>query len=590
MSEPIEWPEDGSGAPRSPRFGDTYFSAEDGLAETRAVFLDGCGLPMAWAGRRRFAVGELGFGTGLNVLALLDLWRRARPSPDARLLVFSIEAYPMSRVDAATALARWPELQALAEPLLAGWPEGRRGLRRIDWPALGATLDLAIDEAVPALRAWTGRADAWFLDGFAPARNPQMWRDEVLELVATRSARGARAASFTVAGAVRRGLEAQGFSVERVPGFGRKKQRLEARRPGAVSDMADPRIAILGAGIGGAALAAAFARLGAEAQMFDAAGPGAGASGNPAALVTPRLDAGFGPAAELHAQAFARAVELYEREAPEAVIARGVLQLETAPRDAGRFDKLAGWGGFDPGALERLDPATTAARLGETTASGAIAYRDALVVEPQALLRAWLPNVRRRAVARLEPDGDGWRLLDADDNLIDTADVVVVALGHASAPFAPVFGLRSVRGQASIAEVAFTGAPAAWGGYAIPTRTGLLFGATHDRGVADASVRAEDHARNLGFLAQGRPALAAGLTGAALDGRAGVRATTPDHLPFAGAVPGLPGLHMLTGLGGRGFMWGPLLAEALAAEILGVGGPIAEGLWRRLDPGRFESA
>src|SRR6201999_4291942 len=136
-------------------------------------------------------------------------------------------------------------------------------------------------------------------------RNPEMWRDEVLALVAARSRPGARAASFTVAGAVRRGLEAQGFHVERAPGFGRKKQRLEAHLPGAtIPDLPSPRVAILGAGIAGAALKRAFGRLGVVARVFDPGGIGAGASGNAAALVTPRLDAGFGRGAWLHAEAF----------------------------------------------------------------------------------------------------------------------------------------------------------------------------------------------------------------------------------------------------------------------------------------------
>jgi tRNA 5-methylaminomethyl-2-thiouridine biosynthesis bifunctional protein len=376
--------------------------------------------------------------------------------------------------------------------------------------------------------------------------------------------------------------------VERLPGFGRKKQRLEARRAGAGRADAHPRIAILGAGIAGASLARAFARLGAKTQVFDAQGPGAGASGNLAALVTPRLDAGFGAPAELHAQAFARAVKLYERETPEAVIARGVLQLETAPRDGARFDRIVAWEGFDPGALARLGPAGAAARLDEVEATGAIAYRDALVVEPHAVLRAWAPEVRRRTTARLEPTGAGWRLLDLEDQSVAEVDVVVIALGQGSVRLNPLLGLRPVRGQVSTSDTAFTGAPAAWGGYAIPTRTGLLFGATHDRGVEDAGLRAQDHTRNLGLLSERRPALARRLRGAVLEGRAGVRATTPDHLPLAGLAPGGEGLYVLAGLGGRGFTLAPLLAEALAAEILGVGGPIPERLWRRLDPGRFE--
>ncbi|MFY8140340.1 MAG: tRNA (5-methylaminomethyl-2-thiouridine)(34)-methyltransferase MnmD, partial [Caulobacter sp.] len=188
----LVWDEDG--LPRSGLYGDVYFSAEDGLAETRAVFLAGGGLPDAWRGRARFTVAELGFGSGLNIAALLDLWSRERP-PGARLHVFSVEAHPMSRQDAARALGRWPELSAVVEPLLAGWPRQARGFHRIDLPGLDAVVDVAILEVAEALTAWSGRADLWFLDGFSPATNPAMWRQEVLDLVAARSAPGARVAA-----------------------------------------------------------------------------------------------------------------------------------------------------------------------------------------------------------------------------------------------------------------------------------------------------------------------------------------------------------------------------------------------------------
>lgn len=580
---PVEW---AGATPRSARYDDTYFSAEDGLAESRAVFLTGCGLPDAWVGRRHFTVGELGFGTGLNILALIDLWRQSRPSAQAHLHIFSVEAYPMERADAVRALGHWPELVDLARPLLAHWPD-RRGWRRIEWAKLGVTLDLAIDEVGAALTDWTGRADAWFLDGFAPSRNPEMWRDEVLALVAARSNPGARAASFTVAGAVRRGMEAKGFAVVRAPGFGRKKQRLEARLPGVAAEAPIPRVAILGAGIAGAALYRAFATLSVEARVFDAGGAGAGASGNAAALVTPRLDAGLGAIAQLHAQAFARAVELYRGETPGAIVVTGALQLETTPRDAGRFAKIARWDGFAADSLTCLRPDAAAHVLDETVAPGALAYRDAVVVEPHAIFATWLGDaVEPIAIDRLEHDAQTWRLWDAAGTVIAEADVVVLAMGHASTALAPDLRLQPVRGQASMADDAFTGVPAAWGGYAIPTRTGVLFGATHERGSEDVAIRPADNAQNLTALTEGRPALARRLADGPLTGRAAVRAATPDHMPVAGAVTGAEGLFVLSGLGGRGFSLAPILAEQVAAQVLGLGGPLPLSLAHLVDPAR----
>lgn len=152
-SPQLLWADDGS--PRSGRFGDVYFSKDDGLAETRAVFLQGCGLPEAWSGRSAFTVGELGFGTGLNIVALLDLWRRTR-ADGARLKVFSIEGFPLTRDEAARALAAWPELAETAAGVLDAWPAGTPGFHRLDLPQWGRRSTWP--SATPAGR-WTNGRD-----------------------------------------------------------------------------------------------------------------------------------------------------------------------------------------------------------------------------------------------------------------------------------------------------------------------------------------------------------------------------------------------------------------------------------------------
>jgi tRNA 5-methylaminomethyl-2-thiouridine biosynthesis bifunctional protein len=565
---PLSWTEDG--LPRSRAFGDVYFSAEDGLAETRAVFLQGCGLPEAWRSRRRFVVGELGFGTGLNLAALLHLWREAGP-PGAHLHIFSIEAYPIAAEDAARALDRWPELAEVAAVLTARWPGRARGRHRVDLPEFSATLDLAVMDVVPALAGWSGAADAWFLDGFAPAANPGMWSDEVLALVAARSAPGARAATFTVAGQVRRGLAAAGFTVEKRPGFGRKRERLEARLPGApAADAAPRRVAVVGGGIAGAAAARAVRAQGDRAVVIDPS-PGAGGSGNPAALVTPRLDAGLGEPAALFAQAFARAIGLYDG-IPDAILARGVLQLGAAERDAARFASIAASDLFEPGALALLDAAEATARLGEP-APAALDQTQALVVRPAAILAAWTGETVCAEAAGLDAADGGWRLRDAQGHEILRADAVIVASALAARDLIPGLPLQPVRGQASWTTDGRAASATAWGGYVLPTGEGVLFGATHDRDDDGADLRPADHRRNLDTLAAALPVLAARIDAQALEGRASVRAVTPDRLPIAGAV-GASGLYALTGFGSRGFAFAPLLGEHVAALALGAPSPL----------------
>ncbi|MDP1631328.1 MAG: tRNA (5-methylaminomethyl-2-thiouridine)(34)-methyltransferase MnmD [Caulobacter sp.] len=578
----LVWGDDGF--PRSGRYDDVYFSSDDGLAESRAVFLAGCGLPDAWAGRRHFVVGELGFGTGLNIAALIALWTRTRP-PSGRLHIFSIEAHPVHRDDAARALGRWPDIGAAASRLLDAWPRRTPGFHRLELADLGVTLDLAVMEVETALRQWRGRADAWFLDGFAPAANPGMWRPDVLALVADRSAPGARVATFTVAGAVRRGLAEAGFQVEKRPGFGRKRERLEAWLPGAGADPGDPpAVAVIGAGIAGAALARAFRVQGVSPLVFDARGPGGGGSGNPAALVTPRLDAGLAAHAMFHAQAFARAEDLYSQH-PEAVIARGALQLETDPRDAGRFDRVAGSGLFAPGTMARLSAADASARMSEPVPGG-LDMPTAPVLEPAALLSAWAGEVRRETVVDIA-DRDGRKaLLGPGGETLCVVDVVCIAAGHRSMTFAPELSLQPVRGQASWTPGAIAQAVSR-GGYAIPTRDGVLFGATFDRDNDDEAVSASDTARNLALLGEALPALAGRLSRGPHGARAAIRAATRDQSPLAGQVPDAAGLFILAGLGSRGFCTAPLLAEHVAALILGLASPLPEALEALVDPARF---
>ena len=323
--------------------------------------------------------------------------------------------------------------------------------------------------------------------------------------------------------------------------------------------------------------------------VIEAAGPGAGASGNPAALVTPRFDAGGGPVARLHAQAFARAMALYDREAPGAIIARGALQLEIQDRDERRFDRLAQSDLFAPGALARLDEAAAGARLGEPAGSGGLWIQGALTIEPQILLQAWQEDAELLTadVDRLERAGDAWRLLDRGGGLIAEAGTVILAGGFASRRLAPRLPLEPVRGQASFTTQGERPTAAAWGGYAIPTRTGVLFGATHDRGQDDSATRPEDQARNLATLAARRPGLAAGIGDAPLGARAGVRAASPDRSPLAGPVGQALGLLVLTGLGGRGFTLAPLLGEHIAAVVLGAPSPLPAPLAAMVGLERF---
>jgi tRNA U34 5-methylaminomethyl-2-thiouridine-forming methyltransferase MnmC len=209
-SAAVIWQADGS--PRSTRFDDPYFSASGGLDEARHVFLAGNALPNRFT--TGFHIAELGFGTGLNLLAAWQSWLQSGISGPLRYTSF--EAYPLSRPEMEKALSVWPELAPLAASILAAWPSPRLILPRLHF-------ELITGDARTALPRWRGKADAWFLDGFSPAKNPEMWSGSLMQSVAAHTAPSGTFATYTAAGHVRRALAASGFTVRRIQGFGRKR-------------------------------------------------------------------------------------------------------------------------------------------------------------------------------------------------------------------------------------------------------------------------------------------------------------------------------------------------------------------------------
>lgn len=565
----LDWPDDGA-IPHSRDHGDVYFSG-DGLSEKRAVFLEGCGLPGGWQGRDHFAVGELGFGTGLNLLALWDLWRRHRPSPRARLDYLTFEGMLIAREDAARIHAAWPELGELSQRLRECWPERAVGQQRIHLPD-GVTLTIAIGDVAQSIAQARAHIDAWFLDGFAPSKNPGMWSAETLGHVARLSTPAARAATYTVAGDVRRNLEAAGFSVAKLPGHGRKKERLEARLAtgGRVRPVTPRRVAIIGAGIAGACAAHAFVRRGCDVSVHDKAGaPGSGASGNPLALVMPRLDAADSPTARALVEAWLYARRFYPALGADAAQTLDAIHLPRGEKEEQRFAKLL------------ADPPLSDALLRPDGAGlrhvGAVAVRPSLA----------LPRLIEGASLRFNTAITSPHEVDADLVVVCAG----MGLGDIAVTAPPLTGRL---GQ--IESTLSAGAPSAIadGGYVVEALGYLVFGATFEAAQGEPEATNDARVQNLQTLARLRPGLAPG----PLTSRAAIRATTPDRLPFAGASPqkekapdGTPapsGPHRLIGgLGSRGFLWAPLLAEMVASEAFGEPSPVEASVAEILDPGRF---
>ncbi|MEO1220520.1 MAG: tRNA (5-methylaminomethyl-2-thiouridine)(34)-methyltransferase MnmD [Pseudomonadota bacterium] len=570
------WKDDGTPVDR--RVDDVYYSVEDGLAETRAVFLAGCGLPDAWKNRASFTIAELGFGTGLNFLATWQMWQATRGA-QGWLHFVSFEGYPLDAEDIARALKPWPELTPLAERLCERWPPRAKGVRQIIWPEERLTLTLHIGLIGDTLPQSEFYADAWFLDGFSPAKNQAMWEDHLWSLIAERSNAMARAATFTVAGAVRRGLASAGFQVEKRPGHGRKRERLEAQLDAPVAAApkpfpTNPRVAIVGAGIAGACLAYALSQRGADVTIWETDdGPARGTSGNPLALVMPRLDAADTAQARLLLDAYLSAQGFYQGRP-------GVTVTETVHRprnasEAERFEKLLA---DPPLGLEQL----------EALSGGGLLHKGALAIEPNLLLPHLLEGAHVKWSTRAQIAPDRRAVND------EAFDAIILASGWHMARYLPDLDLTGRLGQIEwvSSNVDAPASALAAGTYALAIRQTRLWGATfadHEGGAPQTSDAARDD--NLQALEELAPYWWHEAKTDGAHSRAGVRATTADRLPLIGAWPNpkamaadrqslerlawriapeayaWPGCYIAGGFGSRGFTWAPWAASIIRSLI-----------------------
>lgn len=525
-----------AGTPAATAFADIYFSTDGGLEETRTVFLEGCGLPERWKSQSVFTIAELGFGSGLNFLAAWQIWDDST-QPTQRLHFVSIEKFPFDRVELARALSAWPELQKYSTQLIAAWPGRVKGIHRLNFGAV--TLTLVHEDAVTALgQLDTLKADAWFLDGFSPSNNPAMWSEDVMTGLAQACAPGARLATFSVAGAVKRALKQAGFNVRKMPGFGSKRHRLEADYLGD-APLSQPKIEralIVGAGIAGRSLAHALTARHIPFDIIDDHAHPA-ASGNPAALVKPRFDLQDRPESRFFLSAYLHALRSY----PEAaILERGIRQIPKTEKEATRFKKLAAQSPLGDGHLDW--------RLGE------LWIESAIVIDPSKIFDRF--EIRNETYETAQQRSEYSHIL--------------IAAGYGIKSLAPDLGVRFSRGQLSWAEPVWEEA-VAYGGYAINMDKSALIGATHDRLDARSpfELREEDDAKNLSALAAISDRTVKALP---RESRASVRVTTPDTLPLMAKFG--ENIWALTGLGSRGFTFAPLLAETLIANICGEVGPL----------------
>ncbi|MFO1330155.1 MAG: FAD-dependent 5-carboxymethylaminomethyl-2-thiouridine(34) oxidoreductase MnmC [Rubrivivax sp.] len=615
----IAWDVDGT--PRSLDHDDVYHARVGAQAQARHVFLAGNDLPARWRGRADFAVLENGFGLGHNFLCTWRAWRED-PARPQRLHYVALEARPAPPDDLARAHAGADDEPARA--LMRAWPPRVGGLHRLDFDDGAVRLLLAFGDVRDVLPALELSADAIYLDGFAPDRNPEMWELRVIKAVARHAAPDATLATWCVARPLRDALDTAGFVWQRVPGIGGKREvlravhRPRARRPSPLPvAVPSPEVLVIGAGLAGAACAAALAALGRRVEVLERAPqPAAASSGNPAGLFHATVHAGDGPYARLFRSAALHTARVLAALGPGRVPhdASGLLRLE---RDAGldAMHALIDAQRLPPDHVQALPADAAAARAGVALRHPAWWYAQGGWASPPALVRAWLahPGITLRTdcpVHALRRAGETWQALDRDGQVLAEAPQLVLANAEqANALLSPLgwpaFELTRQRGQVS----SFAGPPGllrhpvAGDGYVLPLPAGgLLCGATVQADDDDPEPRQSDHLANFARLRQ-LCGLQPPPDPSTWSGRVGWRVQPADRLPLAGPMPALhlppgarldqarlvpreSGLHLLVGLGARGLTLAPLLGELVAARLCGTPVPLPRDLIDHVDPAR----
>lgn len=574
----VQWDE--ALTPSACHFDDIYYSRDDAVGEVKHVFLEGINAPAIWHEAPLFTLAETGFGSGLNFLLTWQAWQSSAPK-DARLHYYSVENFPLAKTDLAKALAAFPELSSHAEALIRQWPPLEPGYHTLDFDDGRVRLTLMLGEAQAMLCAADFSADAWYLDGFAPAKNPEMWRDEVLCEVARLSHQDTHLATFTAAGYVKRSLEAMGFDVQKSKGFGRKRERLTARysaHKNAQIQPSSPTVAIIGGGIAGCHLAYELKRRGANPIVFEAGDTlGHEASGNPAALVDLRITLGNDPGCRFYNLAFWDAVRLYDalddRYGDLWLAPRGVRNIATSADNASRYRKINTHYALDDAHM-RLE-------------GDDLILPKAGCLNPKHLLALLTRDIDVRLNTKIARTNGG-TLIGYEGHEIMKADHVVFAAGtHATTLANTPLPTVLVRGQISLIKPLESRTETlSFGNYLSPPIDGQqVLGATYQREDFDEDswrkIRPEDHEQCIQQLKAIMPDANIQL----LDGRANLRVSTLDRMPLAGQLKNHT--WIMTGFGSRGFQTASLVAKIMAAQMTGAPQPAERSLVNSIDPKRY---
>lgn len=593
----IEW--QGS-TPASPVYGDSYYMAGMGVEESSAVFLQASRLEQRFASlppNGLFVIGETGFGTGLNALLAAQSFVQHAP-PGAQLQFFSAELHPLCLVDLKRALEQWPQLEKHSRPLLEQWPGSAPGFHRLCL-SQQVELTLMLGDANVLWPAGPDGVDAWFLDGFAPARNPGMWTEALFATLFRKSSGGATVATFSAAGAVRRGLENAGFEVERHPGFGGKRHRITAHKPGPWQPQRyqTGHATVAGAGLAGCTTARALAERGWQVDILDP-DPGLDSPLPLAAVLYATASHHLNAQNRFYLGALAHALRWLDRhnfpDSRSHGRMNGLVQHPFNTRMAEKIARAATAGAWPPELLRTEDSGR--AVMPQNGCLNVHAWRGRLLDHPRITLR-------QDAVKRFSHNDPVQVKTTGGLNLQTDRLILCTAGATGGFPGLDWLGLRRARGQVTLCRATQASQQVQMthchSGYFTPAINGIhCVGATFDRQRGTATVIPEDDRHNLATLKKELPLLWQALGGENIEiaGQfAGLRCQSRDSLPIVGPLPDprhnphsvSDRIWLNIAHGSRGLTHTPLCADLVADLISGLPAPADEHIVAALAPARF---
>lgn len=627
--QPTRLARDAEGFAYSERYRDVYASRDGAFGQARHVFLGGNALPERWRDRDQFVILETGFGLGTNFLATLQAWRADAGRP-RRLHYVSVEKHPLVGED----LVAGGEQRELANELARRWPLPLPGLHRIEFDDGRVVLTLAFGDARELIPQLMLGADAIYLDGFAPDRNPEMWEPALLKAVAHCARPAATLATWCTARPVRDALQAAGLEVELRQGFGHKRQMLAARyAPRYVVRRHEPpaayagarRAAIVGAGLAGAACADALARRGWQVDVIErGATVAAGVSSLPWGLLHPQFSIDDNILARLSRAGVAASRRALDRVAQGGDAAGQPIWRETGIfQQAADMDEAERWNAaLEPWPREFVtsrDATAATPALGLTPRGAGLWWPDGRIVSAAHWCSALLDHPRIRVQLGMEAAGsavsDGWSLAAADGRAISSVPVLIAANAFDAPRLLSLSTtLTAVRGRITHldpAPFAALKAPITGDGYLLRAPDGSVsIGATYETPLDfDPHASALDSERaTASNLARLSRLLADAPAATPIGSFDGLRCVARDRLPLAGAVadealawqqaerlkgahfedlPRRAGMFACFALGSRGLTLAALLAELIACRIEGEPLPIERDLAAAIDPARF---